>query len=142
MLPGDDRLLALVGTREVQAYANAPRTAVYVARRDGHILWASPAFEPLFGHRAPDLVGRNAWTIFPAKEDLPQAAESSALLSEGDMAVWLRLLKADGNRDWFRVDALNREGGVVLAFRRETDPAQQHFHSFRLPKPRRDAAKP
>ena len=134
MKPGDDRLLALAGSREVQAYLAHPRTAVYVARRDGHILWADPSFKDVFGYDAASLVGRNAWEIFPTKEGLAQAAESSALLNEGDIAVWLHLKLADGSTDWFRVDALNREGGVVLAFRRELDPAERRFHSLALPK--------
>lgn len=124
----DKRLLALAKGKEVRLLAAQPGTAVYICRRDGHILWASPSFAQVFGHRAQDLVGRNAWEIFPAREDLQQGAEASAKLNEGDIIVWLLLKLADGRKDWFRVEALNREGGVVLTFRVETNPAQRRFH--------------
>lgn len=129
----DGRLLALRHAPVVRAYLATPNTAVYIARRNGDILWAAGAFQDLFGYTASDLVGRNAWTIFPFPEDLKDAAKASALLNEGDAVFWLHLLRADGQRGWFRVDALNREGGVILAFRREVDPTECHFHALRLP---------
>jgi PAS domain-containing protein len=132
MGPGeqDDRLRALAGSPEVQAFLGVPKTAVYIARRDGHILWASPSMKAVFGYDPASLVGRNAWEIFPAKEDLEMGAKASALLNEGDLVVWLPLLSADRSKAWYRMDCLNREGGVVLAFRREGDPAEQRFHYF------------
>lgn len=133
MQGADARLLALRQAPVVRAYLATPNTAVYIARRNGDILWAAGAFQELFGYTAWDLVGRNAWTVFPAPETLKDAARASALLNEGDSLFWLQLLRADGQRGWFRVDALNREGGVVLAFRRELDPAEFHFHAMRLP---------
>jgi PAS domain S-box-containing protein len=124
----DDALLALASSREVKRLARRPKTAVYIARRDGHVLWATKSFREVTGHRAEDLVGRNAWNVFPAPEDLAAAAETSAALTEQDITCWLRLRRADGAKDWFRLDALNREGGVVLAFRREEDEKERYFH--------------
>lgn len=132
----DVRLRDLVRTAEVQAFLLTPATALYVCRRDGHILWASPSMKAVFGYDPQSLVGRNAWEIFPAKEDLALGARASALLNEGDLVVWLPLVTADGTRAWFRVDCMNRAGGVVLAFRREMDPHEQRFHYFERPKPR------
>ena len=124
----DDALRGLASSREVKALLKLPKTAVYIARRDGFVLWASPNFRDVTGHEAAQLVGRNAWDVFPAPEDLPAAAEASAALSNEDITVWLRLVRADGRKDWFRLDALNREGGVVLSFRHEEDAAQRYFH--------------
>lgn len=128
MSSNDDVLRALAKSREVRQLARLPKTAVYIARREGFVLWATPSFAEVTGHRPEDLVGRNAWDIFPAPEDLPAAAETSAALTANDITCWLRLKRADGQKDWFRIDALNREGGVVLTFRREDDEAQRHFH--------------
>jgi PAS domain S-box-containing protein len=124
----DDGLRALASSKEVKALARLPRTAVYIARRDGFVVWASPNFPQVTGHRPEDLVGRSAWDVFPAPEDLPAAAETSAALTERDITCWLRLRHADGQKDWFRIDALNRGGGVVLTFRREDDEAERYFH--------------
>jgi PAS domain S-box-containing protein len=129
----DQRLRDLVRTPEVQAFLASPKTALYVCRRDGHIVWASPSMRQVFGHDPATLVGRNAWEIFPAKDDLAMGAKASALLNEGDLVVWLPLLMADRTRAWFRLDCLNRAGGVVLAFRREEDPHEQRFHYFERP---------
>jgi PAS domain S-box-containing protein len=124
----DDDLRALASSKEVKAFLRLPRTAVYVARRDGFVLWASPGFPQVTGHRAEDLVGRSAWDVFVAPEDLTAAAETSAALTDHDITCWLRLKRADGQKDWFRLDALNRMGGVVIAIRREDDEAARHFH--------------
>lgn len=135
MQPGDDRLLALVGSKEAQAYQQQPGTVVFVVRRDGYILWVSPTIEAVLGHRPEQVVGHNGWNLFVAKEDVHALAEFSAQLSEGDLTAWVPIVHADRSKAWFRVDALNREGGLLVAYRRERDPAQQHFHSLVRPVP-------
>lgn len=133
----DERLRGLATGSEVQAFLAVPGAAVYICRRDGHILWASDSMQALLGYRPADLVGRNAWDVFPAREDLELGAKASAFLNEGDLVVWLPLLDAAGRKAWYRLDGLNREGGCVLALQREKDPANQRFHSFHrsMPKP-------
>jgi PAS domain S-box-containing protein len=128
MAADDDVLRGLASSREVKRLARLPKTAVYIARREGFILWATPNFPQVTGHRAEDLVGRNAWDFLLAPEDLTPAAETSAALTEQDVTCWLRLKRADGTKDWFRIDALNREGGVILTFRREEDERERYFH--------------
>ncbi|HUR25634.1 MAG TPA: PAS domain-containing protein [Candidatus Thermoplasmatota archaeon] len=135
MQPGDDRLLALMDSKEAKAHLGVPGTVVFIVRRDGHVLWVSPTVEAVLGHRPADVVGRNGWNLFVAKEDVHALAEFAAQLSEGDLTAWVPILHADKSKAWFRVDALNREGGLVVAYRHEPDPAQHHFHSMVRPIP-------
>lgn len=131
----DDRLLALVPTPEVQAHLAVPHTGVYVIRADGHIVWASPSMKEATGRGPSELLGRNGWGVFVPPEDLQAVVGFRALLSEGDGTVWMRLRMPDESRQWFRVDALVREGGIVCAFRRETDPALQFHHQLMRARP-------
>jgi PAS domain S-box-containing protein len=135
MPPGDDRLLALVGSQEVLAYLQNPRTVVFIVRRDGHILWVSPTVEQVLGRRPADVVGQNGWNVFIAKEDIAALGAFNAQLAEGDISAWIPVVMVDGSKAWFRVDAMNREGGLLVAYRRELDPAQQHLHSVVRPSP-------
>jgi PAS domain S-box-containing protein len=125
----DAALVALSRSSEVQAFLSSPGTAVYILRRDGHIVWASPSIQDVLGYRPEDLVGRNGWGALLEPQDVRPAAVYSAQLTEGDLLGWAPLKRGDGRREWYRFDALNREGGMVLAVRRETDPKEHHFHS-------------
>jgi PAS domain S-box-containing protein len=130
----DDRLLALAQSSEVLAHLATRNTGVYILRANGHILWASPSMEQVTGRRPQDIVGRNGWDVFVPPEDLAEVADFRAKLSEGDGTLWMRLRMPGEGREWFRVDTLLREGGIVCAFRRENDPAMQHPHRFMRPR--------
>lgn len=123
---------ALAKSAEVKAFLVEPRTGVYIVgrrgKRDGEILWASPSMEAVLGHSPTGLVGRNAWGVLLAPEDVLPATEYSARMSEGDLLAWAPLLKADGSKVWVRFDALNRQGLVVIAVRPEPDQGQHYFH--------------
>jgi PAS domain S-box-containing protein len=133
------RLAALAESGEVKAYLAIPQTAVYIVRRDaghdGEIVWASEGLQDLLGFRAADVVGRNAWAVFVAREDLRDAAQYSARMSEGDLIAWAPLLTADGSKRWVRFDALNRGGGVVIALRPEPNASDHYFQGFGRPSP-------
>jgi PAS domain S-box-containing protein len=135
-MPPEERLATVAHSKEVQAYLATPQTAVYIVRRDpghdGEIVWASPSLEDVLGYRPQDVVGRNAWGVFVAPEDLKDAAQYSARMSEGDLTAWAPLLKADGTKRWVRFDALNRAGGIVIAFRPEPNAAEHHFHGVTI----------
>jgi PAS domain S-box-containing protein len=141
MSPAETPLLALARSREVLAYLATPQTAVYVVRRDaghdGEIVWASPSMEEVLGFRPKDIVGRNAWGVLVAPEDLKDAAQYSARMSEGDLTAWAPLLRADGKKRWVRFDALNRAGGIVIALRPEPNVREHYFHGFGRPSPDR-----
>ena len=121
----------------MKAFLREPQTAVYIVRRDpghdGEIVWASPSLEAVLGWRPQDVVGRNAWGVFVAASDLKDAAQYSARMSEGDLQAWAPLLRPDGTKLWVRFDALNRAGGIVIAFRPEPEPREHHFHGFVRP---------
>ncbi len=129
--------MAFARSKEMRSYLAMPQTAGYIVRRDaghdGEIVWASPSLHDLLGFRPEDVVGRNAWGVFVAPEDLQDAAQYSARMSEGDLLAWAPLLKADGTKRWVRFDALNREGGIAIAFRPEPDPKEHRFHGFGRP---------
>lgn len=134
----DPAALVAFGTSpEVQAYLSRPGTAAYIVRRDpGHdgvIVWASPSLKAVLGFRPEDVVGRNAWGVFVAPEDLHDAAQYSARMSEGDLTAWAPLRTAAGAKVWVHFEALNRAGGVVILFRPEPDPRQHHFHGHGRP---------
>lgn len=139
MGPEEKRLVAFAESPEVRAYLAMPQTVVYFVRRDpghdGEIVWASASIREVLGFEAQDVVGRNAWAVFVAPEDLAKAAEYSARMSEGDLTGWASLRTADGTKRWVRFDALNRAGGVVVAFRPEPNPSEHHFHGFGRPTP-------
>lgn len=132
--PADDRLRALADGREVQSHLATPNTGVYIVREDGHIVWASPSMEAVTGRAPKDLVGRNGWDVFVPPEDLRHVVNFRALLSEADGTIWMRLRMPGEARQWFRVDTMMREGGIVCAFRPEKDPARQHPHTFMRPR--------
>jgi PAS domain S-box-containing protein len=136
-MPSAEALLAFSRSPEVEAFLTVPRTAVYIVRRDlghdGEIVWASDSLEDVLGIRPADVVGRNAWTVFVAPEDVHEATRYSARMMEGDLTAWAPLLRRDGTKVWVRFDALNREGGVVIALRPEPDRRRHHFHGFRRP---------
>lgn len=121
----------------MKAFLREPQTAVYIVRRDpghdGEIVWASDSLKDVLGFRPQDVVGRNAWGVFVAPEDLKDAAQYSARMSEGDLTAWAPLLRPDRTKLWVRFDALNRAGGVVIAFRPEPDPQEHHFQGFGRP---------
>lgn len=129
-----DRLLAVSASPEIQAFLETPQTAVYIVRRDvghdGEIVWASPSLKDVLGFRPTDVVGRNAWAVFVAPEDIKDTAPYSARMSEGDLTAWAPLLRPDGSKLWVRFEALNRAGGVVIAFRPEPDARKHRFHGF------------
>jgi PAS domain S-box-containing protein len=132
-----DRLLDVARSPEVKEFLQEPHTAVYIVRRDlghdGDIVWASPSLKDLLGFRPADVIGRNAWTVFVAPDDVRDAAAYSARMSEGDLTAWAPLLRRDGTKVWVRFDALNRAGGVVIAFRPEPDPSLHRFHGVTRP---------
>ena len=138
-MPDPAALLWVADSPEVQAFLREPRTAVYIVRRDaghdGEIVWASASLRYVLGFRPQDVVGRNAWNVFVAPEDIPHTAPYSARMAEGDLTAWAPLLRPDGTRLWVRFDALNRAGGVVIAFRPETDAREHHFHGKVRPGP-------
>jgi len=125
-------LAAVAKSREVKAFLDQPGTAAYIVRRDpGHdgvIVWASPSLQEVLGFRPKDVIGRNAWGVFLAPEDVPPAAEYSARMSEGDLTAWAPLRTAAGPKLWVHFEALNRGGGVVILLRPEPDPRHHHFH--------------
>jgi PAS domain S-box-containing protein len=135
-VPPKEPLASLAGSPEVKAYLALPQTAVYIVRRDpgrdGEIVWASPSLEDVLGFRPEDVMGRNAWGVFVAPEDIKDAAQYSARMSEGDLTAWAPLLKADGSKRWVRFDALNRAGGIVIAFRPEPNANEHHFHGVTI----------
>lgn len=136
MAGADGPLLTFAGSSEVRAFLATPRTAVYIVRPDGHIVWASPSMLDVMGRTPQDLVGRNGWDAFVPPEELPHVASFRAALADGDGTLWSPLLMPGGGREWFRVDTLLRAGGIVCAFRREDDLAMRHRHSFLRPRPR------
>lgn len=140
-MASDERLVALSGSPEVQAYLRIPNTAAYIVRRgssrDSEIVWASPSIASLLGHDPQDLVGRNAWHVLVAPEDIVPASEYSARMSEGDLVGWAPLVRKDGRKSWFRFEALNRAGGIVVILRPETDTREHRFHWFGRPTPGR-----
>lgn len=123
------------------AYLAMPQTAVYVVRRDaghdGEIVWASASIRDVLGFRPTEVVGRNAWGAFVAPEDLHDAAQYSARMSEGDLVAWAPLLTADGTKRWVRFEALNRAGGIVIALRPEPNVREHYFHGIGRPSPDR-----
>ncbi len=133
-MPDDDaRLLALAASSTARSYLAIRGTGVYVVRPDGHIVWASPSMGDVTGFAPADLVGKNAWGMFVPPEGLPAMAEFRAKLSVADGTVWASLVTAGGKRAWIRADAVMRDGGILVAMRRETDPAEQHAHTFMRP---------
>jgi PAS domain S-box-containing protein len=114
---------ALAASPEVRQFLAQPGWAAFVGTGTGTVLWASPNCGEVLGHRAEDLVGRNAWTILIAPEDIRPAAELRTLMSEGDTQIWARYKTGGGGREWFRVEILGRRGLYVAALKRETDPA-------------------
>jgi PAS domain S-box-containing protein len=143
MSPEEERivqpLLALSDSREIRAYLAQPMTGVYIVRRDGshdgEVVWASPSLRDILGYAPAEVVGRNAWDVFLAPEDVTPAADYSARMSDGDLVGWAPLLCADRSKRWVRFDALNRAGGIVIALRPESDPREQRFHSHGRPIP-------
>lgn len=134
---GDDAaLLALADTPEVKAWLRDPHTGLYIVRADGHIVWASPSMGEVTGRTPQQLVGQNGWDVFVPPENLAEVAHFRALLSDGDGVIWMPLRMSSGGRTWFQVDTILRRGGIVCAFRRETDPAQHHLHYAMRPRPR------
>lgn len=131
-MASSEELLAFSGSAEVKAFLDDPGTAVYIVRRDprqeGEIVWASPSIEPVLGWRPQDIVGKDAWALFVATEDLQEAIMYSARMTEGDLTAWAPLLRKDGTKAWVRFDALNRAGGIVIAIRREPDRRRHYFH--------------
>jgi PAS domain S-box-containing protein len=135
----EERLQAVGRSVEIQSYLETPDTGAYIVRRDpGHdgiIMWASPSMRDVLGYRPKDLVGRNAWDVLLAKDDVVPASDYSARMSEGDLLGWAPLVHHDGRKSWFRFDALNRSGGVVLIVRPEPDAREHYFHAFGRPSP-------
>lgn len=130
-------LAAVAASPEVTEYLAEPGTAAYLVRRDpGHdgvIVWASPSLKDILGFRPQDVVGRNAWGVFLAPEDVLDATQYSVRMSEGDLTAWAPLRTAAGPKVWVRFEALNRGGGVVILLRREPDAGKHHFHGFGRP---------
>ncbi|MEM7676778.1 MAG: PAS domain-containing protein, partial [Myxococcota bacterium] len=66
------------------------------------ILYASPAFEPLWGRRVADLIkDRNCWLDLIHKDDRARANQAFRhLVEEGDMDVEYRIIRPDGSHRW------------------------------------------
>lgn len=124
----DDALLALATSPEVGAHLAEPGTGVYIVRSDGHIVWASPSMKEATGRGPEELVGRNGWEVFVPREVLEPVAEFRAHLDQRDATIWMPLVMPGGGREWYRIHAMVRAGGIVCAFRREPDPAQRYLH--------------
>ena len=129
----DEALLALADSALVKSYLRQPRTGVYIVRGNGFIVWASASMKEVTRRGRDELVGRNGWDVFVPPEDLADVARFRALLSQADGTVWMRLRMPDDGREWYRVDAAIRAGGIVCAFRREHDPSEQYHHTFMRP---------
>lgn len=129
----DAALHALADTTLVQSHLRVPRTGVYIVRANGFIVWASESMREVTRRGPEDLVGRNGWDVFVPPEDLADVARFRAMLSQADGTVWMRLRMPDDGREWYRVDAAIRAGGIVCAFRREHEPSEQYPHTFMRP---------
>jgi len=112
----------------VERMLAVPGTGVYVVNQAGDILWASPSMLQATGHRAEDLVGRNAWGVLVPPEDLREVARFKAHLTQADGIIWMRILAPDGSYTWSRVDTVVRDGLIVCAFRPERDKAEHSVH--------------
>lgn len=122
---------ALTKSPEVTRFLAAPRTAVYIVRDDGHIVWASESMRQVLGRAPGQLIGRNGWDIFVPPEDLQAVARFKAHLSEADGVLWMRVVMPDASRAWYRVDTWVRRGFILCAFKPEAD-ASQHFVHFAM----------
>ncbi|MHB1260885.1 MAG: PAS domain-containing protein [Thermoplasmatota archaeon] len=120
----------LVNSKEVRSHLAFAGTCVAIGPREGSILWASPSCADILGWGPQELVGSNIWRFLFHPEDVAAGGRLAAAMAEGDILAWIRLRTPEGPRRWYRVDALQRKGLVVAAFRRETDVSQHHFHSL------------
>jgi PAS domain S-box-containing protein len=127
--PAQEQVAAeLAASPEVQAYLGSPGWAAFVGTGTGTVLWASPNCASVLGHAPEAFVGRNAWTLLVAPDDIRPAAGLRALMSEGDTQIWARYKAADGTRHWFRVEIMGRRGLYVAVVKREADPAMHRWH--------------
>ena len=89
-----------------------------------HVLYASPAFEPLWGRRVNDLItDRSVWVDAIHPDDRPRAEQAFRhLIEEGDMDVEYRILRPDGSQRWIHdrgypviseLGAVNRVAGIA-----------------------------
>lgn len=120
----------LSASKEVRAHLAFAGTCVAIGLREGTVLWASPSCAEVLGWRPEDLKGSNIWGALLHAEDAAAGGRLAAAFSDGDIIAWARLLAQDGTRRWYRIDALDRKGLVVAAFRLEADKALHHFHSM------------
>lgn len=127
---------ALAKSPEVARFLGVPRTAVYIVRDDGHIVWGSDSMRQVLGRAPGQVVGGNGWDLLVPPEDLQDVARFKAHLSEADGVLWMRIVMPDGGRAWYRVDAWVRRGFILCAFRAENDPAQHFIHFTMNPRPR------
>ena len=67
-----------------------------------HFVYASPAFEPLWGRRVSDLVqSRRHWVEAIHPDDRDRAEQAFRhLVEEGDMDVEYRIIRPDGSQRW------------------------------------------
>lgn len=83
-----------------------------------HVLYASPAFEPLWGRRVSDLVqNRRHWVDAIHPDDRDRAEQAFRhLIEEGDMDVEYRIVRPDGSGRWIHdrgYPVMSETGGVA-----------------------------
>ena len=134
----NEELRKLADTPLVRSYLGVRGTAVYIVDADGGIVWASESMKDVTGHTVDQLVGHNAWKVLVPPADLPVIVDFRAALSASDGTIWAQVFDPKRERVWIRADAIMRSGGIIIAIRRETDPAEQYPHVFLRPPRRHD----
>ncbi len=125
---------ALAQERRFRALIEHSSDLIALLGVDGTLVYLSPAFETLLGHRAESWVGRSMFGLIWAEDvAATEGLFATSLRSPGEVVPWqLRLRHADGSPRWFEGTGTNyvadtNIGGIVINGRDITDRKRAEF---------------